>query len=152
MVGAPIIAKHSSKVTKKNPFPMVFYNSVSSKMLAGLAPVNDWTTLDPAIVTSSRHFPLVNLQPLREQYNSPFQQLQQPSQLRSTYSDFQTSAFANTYTTQHLQQNYQNNGYSHLGAQQNGLNWYGADLQNQISSPPGFRPAGVMAQSKTQEC
>lgn len=118
--------------------------------VVGLAPVNDWTTLDPAIVSSSRHFPLVNL-PVREQYRSPFQQQVQQasaSQLQA-YSDYQTSTF--NYSSHNVQQNCQNGGYAHL-AQPNGLNWYGSELQSQISSPPGFRQAGVVAQTKSQEC
>lgn len=126
-------------------------------VFVGLAPVNDWTTLDPAIVSSSRHFPLVNLQPqtLREQFN-PFNQQINPNQQNQIRGfEYQNNSYTNNYNNQHttaVPQSYSNNGYTHLTSQHNGINWYNAaEIQNQISSPPGFRQQSV-AQSKPQEC
>lgn len=147
--------------------------------MLGLAPVNDWMTLDPAIVSSSRHFPLASLQPLRDQYG-PFQQQQPQQQQQQTGPtlrgyDFQstqqqqpqqTNGYTNnTYVSQSQQQqqqqqlqSYNTNSYTaqhNLASQPaNGLSWYGTDLHAQISSPPGFRQATatVTSQSKTQEC
>lgn len=137
----------------------------------GLAPVNDWMTLDPAIVSSSRHFPLASLQPLRDQYG-PFQQQQPQQQQQQTGPtlrgyDFQspqqqqpqTNGYTNnTYVSQSQQQQLQSYNTNSYTAQHNqpanGLSWYGTDLHAQISSPPGFRQATatVTSQSKTQEC
>lgn len=114
----------------------------------GLGTCNDWKVLDPAIVSSSKHFPLSNLPP-RDPY-SPLQHLGNPGhiangQLRSGY-DYQNTAFTNF--TQHIQPNL-NNFTSHLAASQH-FSWLGNELNTQISSPPGFRSANQ--NTKQQEC
>lgn len=109
---------------------------------AGLGACNDWKVLDPAIVSSSRHFPLANMTPLHETYN-----LQQ----QRSYNDYNTTNNSFTNFSQQLQQQQQQqpNGFNFLNTQQN-LNWLGNELNSQISSPPGFR--GTAQATKQQEC
>lgn len=107
---------------------------------------NDWKTLDPAILSSSRHYPLANMPPIRDHYPNitqlGTQQLQNGAPLRSY--EYTNNAFSNF--TQQLQPNF--NNFSHLNSQQN-INWYNSELNSQISSPPGFRNSQT---SKQQEC
>lgn len=109
---------------------------------------NDWKVLDPAILTSSQHYPLANMSTMRDYTNLHQQQQMQngPSHLRSF--DYNTNnAFSNAFTQ--LQPNI-NSFTQHLNTQQNHLNWFtSADLNSQISSPPGFRTNQT---TKQQEC
>lgn len=93
----------------------------------GLGTCNDWKVLDPAIVSSSRHFSLASNMPAAP-YNL------NPQQHRSF--DY-TNAFSNF-----LQPNL--NGFHH---HQNFNNWLGNEP---ISSPPGFRSSNQ--NTKQQEC
>lgn len=115
-------------------------------IVVGLGTCNDWKILDPAIVSSSRHFSLAtNMPPIRDPYSlSQQQQQQQQQHLRSF--DY-TNAFTNF--TQHIQPNL--NGFTqHLNTHQNLNNWLGNELNGQISSPPGFRSSNQ--NTKQQEC
>lgn len=104
---------------------------------AGIGPCNDWKVLDPAIVSSSPHFPLANMTRVHDQYNLP----------QRSFNDYTSNnSFANF--SQQLQQQ-QPNGFNFLNTQQN-LNWLGNELNTQISSPPGFR--GAAQATKQQEC
>ncbi|KAJ8917269.1 hypothetical protein NQ315_002286 [Exocentrus adspersus] len=104
---------------------------------------NDWKVLDPAILSSSRHYPLANMSPIRDHYsNATQQQLQNGAPLRSY--EYTNNAFSNF--AQQLQPNF--NNFSHLNSPQN-LNWFSSDINSQISSPPGFRNSQT---SKQQEC
>uniref|UniRef100_V5GR05 CCR4-NOT transcription complex subunit 4 n=1 Tax=Anoplophora glabripennis TaxID=217634 RepID=V5GR05_ANOGL len=108
---------------------------------------NDWKVLDPAILSSSRHYPLANMPPIRDHYSNVTQlgtqqQLQNGAPLRSY--EYTNNAFSNF--TQQLQPNF--NNFSHLSSPQN-LNWFSSDLNSQISSPPGFRNSQT---TKQQEC
>ncbi|KAB0791482.1 hypothetical protein PPYR_03282 [Photinus pyralis] len=102
----------------------------------GLGTCNDWKVLDPAIVSSSRHFMLSNMQS-REQFNG----MQQPTQ---QLQNGPVRSFDYTNYNQQMQPNY--NNFSH---HQN-LNWLGNELNSQISSPPGFRTNSQS--TKQQEC
>ncbi|XP_057654985.1 GATA zinc finger domain-containing protein 14 [Diorhabda carinulata] len=109
---------------------------------------NDWKVLDPAILSSSRHYPLANMPQLRDYTNlsqiGTQQQIQNGSAPPLRTYEYTNNAFSNF--TQQLQPNF--NNFSHMNSQQN-LNWFSNDLNSQISSPPGFRnnPA-----TKQQEC
>ncbi|KAJ8953681.1 hypothetical protein NQ314_007289 [Rhamnusium bicolor] len=107
---------------------------------------NDWKVLDPAILSSSRHYPLANMPPIRDHYPNVTQlgtqQIQNGPPLRSY--EYTNNAFSNF--TQQLQPNF--NNFSHLNSPQN-LNWFSSDLNSQISSPPGFRNSQT---TKQQEC
>lgn len=136
-----------------------------SDLFSGLTPVNDWMTLDPAILRSgSSHVPLPNL-PLRDQFSTSFphhpsQTQQAQAQMASQNGQNPNYNFSNThlvngYSSTSINnysghQNYVNNYGNHLNNGLTGLNWFGGDLHGQISSPPGFRP--TTAQAKTQEC
>lgn len=110
---------------------------------------NDWKVLDPAILSSSRHYPLANMPPIRDHYSNVTtqlgtqQQLQNGAPLRSY--EYTNNAFSN-FTQQLQQPNF--NNFSHLNSPQN-LNWFSSDLNSQISSPPGFRNSQT---TKQQEC
>lgn len=107
----------------------------------GMNSCNDWKVLDPAIVSSSRHFPLANIQPvIRDHFSAPLPHLQNGGPVRS-YEYTHNNTFSNF--TQHIQPNI--NGY----ASQN-LNWLNNDLSSQISTPPGFRSSAQ--NTKQQEC
>lgn len=103
----------------------------------GLGTCNDWKILDPAIVSSSRHFSLAT--------NMPQYQQQQQQQIRSSF-DY-TNAFTNF--TQHLQPNFTHTTTT-THHHQNLNNWLGNELNGQISSPPGFRSSNQ--NTKQQEC
>ncbi|XP_044260641.1 uncharacterized protein LOC123008718 [Tribolium madens] len=112
---------------------------------------NDWKDFDSAIVTTSRHYPIMG--PI----NNPFRSLQQQlgtqqipnGSLRS--HEFTNNAFSN-FTQQLQQQPNYTNYSSHLNTttQQQNLSWFTSELNTQISSPPGFRTATQT--SKQQEC
>ncbi|KYB26978.1 uncharacterized protein Cnot4 isoform X1 [Tribolium castaneum] len=115
---------------------------------------NDWKDFDSAIVTTSRHYPIMG--PI----NNPFRSLQQQlgtqqipnGSLRS--HEFTNNAFSNfTQQLQQQQPSYSNYS-SHLNnttqQQQQNLSWFTSELNTQISSPPGFRTATQT--SKQQEC
>lgn len=109
----------------------------------GLGTCNDWKVLDPAIVSSSRHFLLTNMQP-REHPNNVQPHSTQQFQ-NGPIRSFDYSNFSN-FNPQ-LQSNY--NNISHINTQQN-LNWLGSELNTQITSPPGFRTNNQT--TKQQEC
>lgn len=115
----------------------------------GLGTCNDWKVLDPAIVSSSRHFLLANMQP-REHFNN-VPPIAAPATATTTQlqngpvRSFDYPNFSN-YNPQ-LQANY--NNFSHINNHQN-LNWLGNELNSQISSPPGFRTNNQA--TKQQEC
>ncbi|CAH1111950.1 unnamed protein product [Psylliodes chrysocephalus] len=111
---------------------------------------NDWKVLDPAILSSSRHYPLANMPQIRDHYSNlsqlgTQQQIQNGGAPSLRPYEYTNSAFSN-FTQQLQQPNF--NNFSHINSQQN-LNWFSNDLNSQISSPPGFRnnPA-----TKQQEC
>ncbi|CAH0548687.1 unnamed protein product [Brassicogethes aeneus] len=108
---------------------------------------NDWKVLDPAILTSSRHFPLAANMPQQQQhshlYNGAQQQQQQQNGNRNF--DFNNTAFSNFASQLQTQPSYSNN-YSHIS--QPNLNWFGGEINTSISSPPGFRNQAT----KQQEC
>ncbi|XP_028132910.1 CCR4-NOT transcription complex subunit 4 isoform X4 [Diabrotica virgifera virgifera] len=110
---------------------------------------NDWKVLDPAILSSSRHYPLANMPHLRDYTNlsqiGTQQQIQQNGGVPPLRSyEYTNNAFSNF--TQQLQPNF--NNFSHINSQQN-LNWFSNDINSQISSPPGFRNNTA---TKQQEC
>lgn len=132
-----------------------YWHKQLNKFFAGLGTCNDWKILDPAIVSSSRHFSLAtNMPQIRDPYTTLTQQQQQQQHqqqqhLRSSF-DY-ANAFSNL--TQHIQPNINGlNGFTqHLNVHQNNLNWLGNDLVGaQISSPPGFRSSNQ--NTKQQEC
>lgn len=114
---------------------------------------NDWKVLDPAILTSSQHYPLANMSTIRDYTTNLNQQPQQlqngPPHLRSFEYNNTNGGFSNGYTQ--LQQPNINNYTQHMNTQQtNHLNWFSsADINSQISSPPGFRSNQT---TKQQEC
>ncbi|XP_049824961.1 uncharacterized protein LOC109604174 isoform X2 [Aethina tumida] len=123
----------------------------------------DWKVLDPAILSSSRHFSLAsNVAPMREHYppnlqlgSQQIQQQQQPQngippQLRNF--DFTNNAFSSFTQQFHQHQQPSYNSYTQQlnNLNQSSLNWFGGgELNtNTISSPPGFRNQTT----KQQEC
>lgn len=116
-------------------------------------PCNDWKILDPAILSSSRHYPLANY-PMRDHYINNIQLgnhiQQQPPQQQLNNGHHQLRPFEYTSNnafsnfTQQLQPSL--NNLAHMNSQP--LNWFN-DLNSQISSPPGFRNNQT---SKQQEC
>lgn len=113
----------------------------------GLGTCNDWKVLDPAIVSSSRHFMLANMQQPREQFNN-MQQATAASTQQLQNGPVRSFDYTNlsNYNPQ-MQPNY--NNFSHINNHQN-LNWLGNELSSQISSPPGFRTNNQA--TKQQEC
>ncbi|XP_023019993.2 CCR4-NOT transcription complex subunit 4 isoform X1 [Leptinotarsa decemlineata] len=105
---------------------------------------NDWKILDPAILSSSRHYPIANMPQIRDHYQDISQVGTQQNGAPLRPFDFTNNAFSNF--TQQLQPNF--NNFSHINSQQ-GLNWFSNDLNPQISSPPGFRNNQA---TKQQEC
>ncbi|KAJ8980410.1 hypothetical protein NQ317_009405 [Molorchus minor] len=109
---------------------------------------NDWKVLDPAILSSSRHYPLANMAPpIRDHYPNVTQlgtqQIQNGAAPLRPY-EYTNNAFSNF--TQQLQPNF--NNFTHLNSPQN---WFSSDINinSQISSPPGFRNSQT---TKQQEC
>lgn len=125
-----------------------------SVSFADLNSCNDWKDFDSAIVTTSRHYPLVT--PISNTFRS-LQQLgtqQIPNgSLRS--HEYTNNGYSNF--TQLQQPNYNGYSSSHLNSttttttqQQPNLSWFTSELNTQISSPPGFRSTNQT--SKQQEC
>ncbi|CAH1997107.1 unnamed protein product [Acanthoscelides obtectus] len=127
---------------------------------------NDWKVLDPAILSSSRHYPLaasnIPQQPpgpppaLRDNFQQAFAQ-PAPHQPRSPL-DYQANNTLSNFL-QHQQLPQQSSpfagAFSHLNSQT--INWPGSsslvtnnDINGQISSPPGFRNA--QQTTTKQEC
>nr|CAH7745106.1 unnamed protein product [Callosobruchus chinensis] len=126
---------------------------------------NDWKVLDPAILSSSRHYPLsaTNLPPqppapapsLRDNFQQSFGQ---PTQQSRSPLDYQTNSTFSNFLQQQPQPPQQSSpfagAFSHLNSQT--MNWFGSspvagnDINAQISSPPGFRNA--QQATKQQEC
>ncbi|KAG5874752.1 hypothetical protein JTB14_013117 [Gonioctena quinquepunctata] len=104
---------------------------------------NDWKVLDPAILSSSRHYPIANMPQIRDHYPNITQIGTQQNGAPLRPYDFANSTFSNF--TQ-LQPNF--NNFPHLNSQQS-LNWFSNDINSQISSPPGFRNNQA---TKQQEC
>ncbi|XP_044764021.1 uncharacterized protein LOC123320695 isoform X2 [Coccinella septempunctata] len=132
--------------------------------------VNDWKNLDPAILSSSRHFPLANITapPIRE--HSTYQNLTQqslnglanlnpqtspttqtqnvrPHSYMNGSTDFSTANIFSNFTQQLQQPNL--NGFTTTHTNQLN-NWFTNEAfsNTNITSPPGFRNS----QSKQQEC
>lgn len=134
--------------------------------IVGLATTcNDWKEFDSAIVTTSRHYPLIpNLPPIRDHFTTNLQQQQQLGPLRSPH-DFTTNSNAfSSFTTQLQQQqqhHQQQSNFTNFPQQQQqqqlqqqqqqpNLSWFSSELNTQISTPPGFRNTNQA--TKQQEC
>lgn len=90
---------------QSNGWPVSNSQAPNLAQNSGLGVCNDWTTLDPAIVSSSRHFPLVNMGTIREQYGSNLQQLSASNTVNNSVStlrglDFTTTPLQNNFTQQ----------------------------------------------------
>ncbi|XP_045466402.1 uncharacterized protein LOC123675156 isoform X2 [Harmonia axyridis] len=127
--------------------------------------VNDWKNLDPAILSSSRHFPLANMSApsIREHstypnlalnslanlnsQTSPTTQNVRPHSYMNGTTDFSTANLFSNFAQQIQQPNL--NGFTTHTNQLN--SWFTNEAfsnTNNITSPPGFRNS----QTKQQEC